>query len=98
MTTEHSLRFSEATDCGPGGKKNAGWLQAACEPAVVKRALKCALLVGAILIAVNHGDAISHGTVTGLRVFQMGLTMLIPYCVSSFSSVSAIRAARDRAT
>jgi hypothetical protein len=48
------------------------------------------------LIAFNHGDAISHGAVTGLRLFQMGLTMLEHYCVSSFSSVSARRAARDR--
>jgi hypothetical protein len=91
MTTEHHSRSSEAMDCGPGGREHSAWFEVAREPAVVKRALKCALVVGAILIAINHGDAIAQGTVTGLRLFQMGLTLLIPYCVSTFSSVSAMR-------
>ncbi len=69
-----------------------GWLGTALEPAVVRRALACAAVVGAILIAINHWDAILRGEMTGQRLFQMGLTVLVPYCVSTYSSVSAIRA------
>ena len=34
------------------------WLAVARERAVVLRALKFALVVGAVLIAINHGDAL----------------------------------------
>jgi len=70
------------------------WLQLAGEWAVVRRALICALIVGAVLITINHGDGIVRGDVTTGRLIQMGLTLLVPYCVSTFSSVAAIRALR----
>jgi hypothetical protein len=50
------------------------------------------LVVGAVLIAINHGDAIRKGQLTQGRLVQIGLTLLVPYCVSTFSSVSAMRA------
>ena len=61
---------------------------------VVRRALKYAVVVGAILIAINHGDAILDGAVDGKRILQMALTVLVPYTVSTLSSVGAIRTAR----
>ncbi|MBI3862435.1 MAG: nitrate/nitrite transporter NrtS [Planctomycetia bacterium] len=61
---------------------------------VVRRALWCAVLVGAVLITINHGNAIRLGDVTRSRLLQMGLTLLVPYCVSTYSSVSAMRAER----
>jgi hypothetical protein len=70
------------------------WLQVATEPAVVRRALKYALVVGAILILINHGDALLHGDLSIGRLLKMGLTMLVPYAVSTASSVGAIREAR----
>ena len=70
------------------------WLKLICEWAVVRRALICAVIVGAVLLAINHGDAIVLGDVTTGRLIQMGLTLLVPYCVSTFSSVAAIRALR----
>ena len=58
---------------------------------VVKRSLKIAIVVGAILITINHGDAILSGAVTRRRIFQMALTVVVPYVVSSLSSVQAMR-------
>ncbi len=70
------------------------WLTLALERRVVRRAALCALIVGTILISINHGDAILAGDVSPRRWLQMGLTMLVPYCVSTYSSVSAMRAFR----
>jgi hypothetical protein len=67
------------------------WLRTATEFAVVRRALGYALVVGAILIGINHGGAILRGEVDGGRMLQMALTALVPYCVSTSSSVGAIR-------
>ena len=67
------------------------WLQIALQPSVVKRALGHAVVVGAILITINHGDAILRGDITRGRLFKMGLTVIVPYVVSTFSSVGALR-------
>ena len=67
------------------------WLTLAIQPNVVRRALKFALIVGAVLITINHGYAILHGQVTHGRVLQMCLTVLVPYTVSTLSSVGAMR-------
>ena len=66
------------------------WITIACTGAVVRRGLKYAAVVGAILIAINHGDAILRGDIDRVRLFKMGLTILVPYCVSALSSVGAI--------
>lgn len=56
---------------------------------VVRRALGFAVVVGSVLIAINHGDAILAGDVDARRWLKMGLTVLVPYCVSTLSSVGA---------
>lgn len=58
---------------------------------VVKRATRVAVLVGIVLGLLNHGDAIFTGTLTGLQAAKIGLTFLVPYSVSTYSSVLAIR-------
>lgn len=57
---------------------------------IVMRGLKYGLVVGSILIAINHGNAIVEGTVNTTRILQMVLTMLVPYFVSTASSVAAV--------
>jgi hypothetical protein len=69
-----------------------GALELALRPDVVRRALAFAVVVGSILIAINHGDALLEGDVDGARLLKMGLTALVPYAVSTLSSVSALRA------
>ncbi len=67
-------------------------LAIAFRPDVFKRALGYAVVVGAILIAINHGDAILSGEISRGRLLKMLLTICVPYCVSTASSVGAIRA------
>ncbi|MAE96137.1 MAG: hypothetical protein CL910_15900 [Deltaproteobacteria bacterium] len=69
------------------------WLQVASSGSVVRRALAYALVVGAVLIAINHGDALLRGEVDTTRALKMGLTVMVPYAVSTLSSVSALRGA-----
>lgn len=70
------------------------WFDLASQPRVVKRALKFAVGVGAVLILINHGDAILRGEVTTVAFFKMGLTVIVPYLVSTASSVAAQLEAR----
>lgn len=67
------------------------WFRLARGRAVVRRACLYAVGVGALLIAINHGDAISRGDVSASRMWRMVLTVMVPYSVSTASSVSALR-------
>jgi hypothetical protein len=67
------------------------WLRLTMTPSVVRRAARYALGVGLLLITINHGDAILRGDVTVGRALRMLLTVMVPYCVSTASSVGALR-------
>jgi hypothetical protein len=67
------------------------WWSVACRRAVVQRALRVGLIVGTILMLINHGDAILAGDLNPKRLLKMLLTYLVPYSVSTYASVSAIR-------
>ncbi len=49
------------------------------------------VIVGTILIAINYGDRIYAQSVTGTDFLKMTLTYLVPYCVSTWSAVEALR-------
>lgn len=66
-------------------------LRLALKFSVVKRALKYAVVVGLILITINYGDLILRGELSGARIFKMALTVVVPYVVSTLSSVGALR-------
>ena len=72
------------------------WFQLAFRPSVVKRALRYALIVGFILITINHGDAILSGQITRARWFKMLLTVMVPYVVSTLSSVGTLLETRRK--
>lgn len=67
------------------------WIRLAGSAPVVRRALRYALVVGAVLVAINHGDAIAGNDVSGARVLKMVLTVVVPYAVSTASSVAAMQ-------
>jgi len=69
----------------------ASRLEIARRRSVVARALKYAVGVSAILIAINHGDALLRGEIAAGRIVKMLLTVAVPYLVSTASSVAAIR-------
>lgn len=69
------------------------WLTLCFTKPVMKRASWTALIVGTILILINHGNAILRGEVDLTRVLQMCLTLIVPYIVSTVSSVSTLLSA-----
>ncbi len=73
------------------------WLETARQRKVVIRALSMAVVVGPILIAINHSDAILRGDISLARLGRMLLTFVVPYTVSTISSVAAIRERRNGA-
>ena len=77
-----------------GADDMVGWLALATSKSVVRRATVVAFIVGSILVVINHGDAIVHGDLSAGRLLRIVLTVSVPYCVSTYSSVSALRAAR----
>jgi len=68
-----------------------GWFELATSGPVARRAAAYAVVVGAILAAINHGPAFLNGEFDRFRALQAGLTVLVPYTVSTLSSVQAIR-------
>lgn len=91
MGSTRSALASGASDRVPS------FLSVATSGPVVRRASAYLVVVGAVLVAINHGDAIMRGELDGARVAKMLLTPVVPYVVSTLSSVSAIRAqARER--
>jgi hypothetical protein len=56
----------------------------------MKRASWTALIVGTILLLINHGGAMFKGEVDLARFIQMCLTVVVPYVVSTVSSVSTL--------
>ena len=73
---------------------NNEWFRLASGRSVVRRACRYAVCVGALLIAINHGDAILRGDISIARVLRMVLTAIVPYAVSTASSVSVLRERR----
>ena len=67
------------------------WICLALSGPVRWRAIKVAAVVGPILIAINQWDVILQGELNGICVLKMGLTFMVPYCVSTFSSVEALK-------
>jgi hypothetical protein len=73
-------------------------MQIATSARVVRRALSYGVVVGSILVAINHGDALLRGDVDSIRGLKMLLTPFVPYLVSTLSSVSAVRDAEEGKT
>lgn len=71
--------------------KRHSFLTLAFRESVIKRAIKIALIVGCILALINHGDRIIFQDMQSVDWFKILLTFCVPYCVSTISSVLAIK-------
>lgn len=67
------------------------WLKLALSPAVVSRSLRVGLVVGTLLIVINHGDALLAAELDPGRLTRMALTYLVPYGVATYAAVAALR-------
>ena len=70
----------------------SSWIETAVRKDVVYRGIKVGLIVGTLLTAINQGDLILAGAVDGTTALKIALTYLVPYCVSTYAGVEAIRA------
>lgn len=58
---------------------------------VISRAAITALIVGPVLAMINHGDKLLSGVLTLPDLAKIGLTFLVPFAVSTISSVLVLR-------
>ncbi|GIK17824.1 MAG: hypothetical protein BroJett003_27880 [Planctomycetota bacterium] len=58
---------------------------------VVRRSARIAIVVGSLLVLINHGDAILSGLLSLTRIAQILLTYCVPYGVATYASVQALR-------
>jgi hypothetical protein len=70
------------------------WLALCFIKSIIKRASITALVVGTILIVINHGDTILYGQVDSNRLFKIALTVCVPYinlcCFKRLHNLSAL--------
>lgn len=66
------------------------WLSIALSQPVRCTATRVALIVGTVLVAINHLPALLDDSATARNYVQMGLTYLVPYGVSTYSATVAI--------
>jgi hypothetical protein len=64
-------------------------LELATRPRVVRASVVIAVIVGTILNLINQGDALIGGQ--PLVLWKLALTYMVPYCVSSYGAVTALR-------
>jgi hypothetical protein len=69
----------------------AAWCRLARRRSVVLRATRVAVVVGLVLILINQGDVLLAGELSPLTWLKLMLTPLVPYLVSTASSVAALR-------
>ncbi|WP_299627473.1 nitrate/nitrite transporter NrtS [uncultured Tateyamaria sp.] len=65
--------------------------QIATDRSVTMRALRIALIVGTVIALINHGDRMMMGGMDAIAWLKCALTFLVPYSVSTYSSVMAVR-------
>jgi len=66
------------------------WLNLATSSSVILRSFKIAMIVGTILVFINHADAIFNGELTINHYIKILLTYCVPYCVSTYASVDSM--------
>jgi hypothetical protein len=67
---------------------NPVFIDALLRRSTIKRAIKICLIVGTVLIALNHGDSILSGNWP--HWWKVALTFAVPYSVSSYSTAAFI--------
>lgn len=60
-------------------------------PPVRDRAVRVALVVGAVLFAINQLDVVLRGEVTPVVAAKILLTFAVPYTVSTYSALQVNR-------
>jgi hypothetical protein len=64
-------------------------------PRNLRRTVIVALVVGSVLFAINQLDVVVHGGVDAGVALRIGLTYLVPFCVSNYGILAASRFSED---
>jgi hypothetical protein len=64
----------------------------------LKQTLAVAILVGTVLFLINQLDVVAGGHSTGITWLKVGLTYLVPFCVSNYGILVASRRPRTIGT
>ncbi|MFP6680825.1 MAG: nitrate/nitrite transporter NrtS [Gammaproteobacteria bacterium] len=67
------------------------WFNAALRADVVTRSFKVASVVGTILVLINYWDKLLPYSLDFNTWVKIAMTYCVPYCVSTYASVCAIR-------
>ena len=67
------------------------WVSLAFRPDVVRRGVRVGLVVGTLLTVINYGDIIWKGDFDPAQWWRIVLTYCVPYLVSTYAGVSALR-------
>lgn len=81
------------TPCAKITKMNhlLSWIKSAFQPDVIMCSGKLALIVGTTLMLINYGDKLYLEHTQAIDWIKIGFTYLVPYFVSSYSAVDAMR-------
>ena len=60
-------------------------------PPLLRRSVGVALVVGSILVAVNHGDTLLAGTWSCSLLWKLPLTYLVPFLVATWGALTSSR-------
>ncbi len=60
-------------------------------PSNLKSTIRIALIVGTILFAINQLDVVLNGNASAFVWFKIGLTYVVPFCVSNFGILVATK-------
>ncbi len=60
-------------------------------PSNLKKTIRIALIVGTILFAINQLDVVLKGKATPFVWFKIGLTFVVPFCVSNLGILVATK-------
>jgi hypothetical protein len=71
--------------------KEESWFQTARRAKIVRSAVKVSLVVGTLLVVINQADALLSGSITRGMIAKILLTYFVPYCVSTYAAVQALR-------
>ena len=66
------------------------WIKTAMRRDIVMTSIRVAVVVGTILVAINCGDRICTLSLTTKDVLKIFPTYMVPYLVSTYSSVKVI--------
>ena len=73
------------------------FIKTAGEPTILKRSLKVSMIVGTILMFINHGDKLLYSSIDATLIIKILMTYCVPFCVSTQASVSATLQSRKKA-